>query len=196
MCNKEIGSNSIKYLVCGFWVQKCFSNVKGPLKTNPDLKCKKCRGEVSNATIPDINHVHINGEEIRKVRYFCYLSDFIGKCGGCFDTTTARVTCAWEFRALFPILTCHGLSLKTHRYAYNGCVHSVLLYASETWAGTQHDISHLNCNDMMMMKWICSMKLTDTIKWTKKLIGCVYHTKYIFSIWIQAHGQEQQTRQV
>ena len=114
MCNKEIGSNSIKCLVCGFWVHKCFSNIKGPLKTNPDLKCKKCRGEVSNATIPDINPVHINGEEIRKVRYFCYLGDFIGKCGGCFNTTTARVTSAWKFRALFPILTCHGLSLKTH----------------------------------------------------------------------------------
>ena len=32
MCNKGIGSNSIKCLICGFWVHKRCSNVKGSLK--------------------------------------------------------------------------------------------------------------------------------------------------------------------
>ena len=42
-------------------------------------------------------------------------------------------------------------------------MHSVLLYASETWAATQEDVSCLNCNVMMMMRWICSTNLTDKI---------------------------------
>ena len=41
VCKKSVGSSSIKCLVCGFWVHKCCSNVKGPLKPNPDFKCKK-----------------------------------------------------------------------------------------------------------------------------------------------------------
>ena len=82
--------------------------------------------------------------------------------GGCFDATTARIRSTWnKFRDLLPILTCHGLSLMVRGYAYNSCVHSVLLYASETWAATQEDVSQLNRNDMMMIRWICSAKLRD-----------------------------------
>ena len=79
--------------------------------------------------------------------------------------TTARIRSAWKkFRDLLPILTCCGLSLKSHDYACNACVLSVLLYASETWAATQEDVSYLNHNDMMMMiRWICSAKLRDKV---------------------------------
>ena len=38
----------------------------------------------------------------------------------------------------------------------------VLLYASETWAATQEDISRLNRNDLMI-RWICSAKLRDKV---------------------------------
>ena len=62
-----------------------------------------------------------------------------------------------------PILTCCGLSLKSRGYDYNACVHSVLLYASETWAATQEDVSRLNRNDMMMIRWMCSTKLRDKV---------------------------------
>ena len=48
-------------------------------------------------------------------------------------------------------------------YAYNACVCSVLLYASETWAATQEDVSRLNRNDMMMIRWICSANLRDKV---------------------------------
>ena len=82
VCNKGVGINSIKCLACGFWVYKRCSNIKGPLKPDTDFKCKKCRGEVSNAS---------NDEEIEKVSSFCYLSDLIGQRGGCFDATTARI---------------------------------------------------------------------------------------------------------
>ena len=42
-------------------------------------------------------------------------------------------------------------------------MHSVLLYASETWAATQEDVSRLNRNDMMMIRWIYSAKLRDKV---------------------------------
>ena len=40
---------------------------------------------------------------------------------------------------------------------------SVLLYACKTWYAKQEDVSRLNRNDMMMIRWICSQKLTDKI---------------------------------
>ena len=70
--------------------------MKGPLKPDTDFKCKKCRGEVSNASISDSKAVVINGEEIEKVSSFCYLGDFIVHRGGCFDATTARIRSAWK----------------------------------------------------------------------------------------------------
>ena len=164
VCNKGVGINSIKCLACGFWVHKRCSNIKGPLKPDTDFKCKKCRGEVSNASIPDSEPVVISGEEIEKVSSFCYRDDFVGQRGGCFDATTARIRSVWKkFRDLLPILTCCGLSLKSRGYAYNACVRSALLNASETWVATQEDVSRLNGNDMMMIRWICSAKLRDKI---------------------------------
>ena len=73
VCNKGVGINSIKCLACGFWEHKHFSNIKGSLKPGTDFKCKKCRGEGSNASIPDCEPVVINGEKIEKVSSFCYL---------------------------------------------------------------------------------------------------------------------------
>ena len=50
-------------------MHKRCSNIKGPLKPDPDFKCKKYRGEVSNATIPDTEPVVINGEEFETVLF-------------------------------------------------------------------------------------------------------------------------------
>ena len=114
VCNKGVWSNSVKCLVCGFWVHRCCSKVKVLLKPNPDFKCKKCRDEVLNVTIPDIEPVDINGKDIQKVRTFCYFSDFIGQHCGYFNDTTARIGSAWKkFRELLRIPICCGLSFKT-----------------------------------------------------------------------------------
>ena len=97
----------MKCLFCGFWVHKRWSNVKGPLKHNTDFKCKKCRGEVSNTNTPDIDPLDIKDEKIEKFRYFCYLGDFIGQCGGYFDAPTTRTRSAWKiFREVLSILQC------------------------------------------------------------------------------------------
>ena len=116
------------------------------------------------ATIPDTDPVDINGEEIDKVRSFCYLSDFIEERGGCFDATTAIIISKWKkFWELLPILACRNLSLREGGHDYYTCVRSVLLYASETWTATK-DVSHLNHNYMMMIRWIYSTKLADKVQ--------------------------------
>ena len=117
-------------------MHKRCSNIKGPLKPDTDFKCKKCRGEVSNASIQDSKPVVINSEEIEKVSSFYYLGDFFGQRGGCFDATTARIRSAWrKFKDRLPILTCCGLFLKSRGHAYNACVRSVLLPVKR---GLQH----------------------------------------------------------
>ena len=78
VCNKGVGINSIKCHACGFWVHKRCSNINGPLKTDTDFKCKKCRGEVSNASIPDSEPVVINGEEIEKVILMISFDNVVG----------------------------------------------------------------------------------------------------------------------
>ena len=60
VCNKGVRINSIKCHACGLWVHKSCSNIKGPLKPNADFKCKKCRGEVSNVSIPDIEPIMLS----------------------------------------------------------------------------------------------------------------------------------------
>ena len=40
--------------------------------------------------ILDTESVDINGENIEKIRSFCYLGDFIGQRDVCFDATTPR----------------------------------------------------------------------------------------------------------
>lgn len=64
VCNKGFGFNSIKCLVCGYWVYQHCPKVMGLLKLNTDFKCKECRGEVPDAPIPDINTVQISMEEV------------------------------------------------------------------------------------------------------------------------------------
>lgn len=59
-------------------MHRCCSDVQGHLNSNTDLECKKCKAEVSYATIPYNDPVDFNSEEIKKFRSFCHISNFIG----------------------------------------------------------------------------------------------------------------------
>ena len=164
VCSNGVGSNSIQCNTCKLWVHKRCTNLKGRLKPNPDFKCKKCKGEITDPVIPAIGPVVIDGESIEIVDSFCYLGDLSGQRGGCHEATTARIRSAWKsFRELLPMLTCRGISLKTRGHHYNACVRSVMLYASETWPATKEDLTRIERNDKMMIRWICSAKLADKI---------------------------------
>ena len=120
VCNKGVGSNSIKCLVCGFWVLKCCSKVKGHLKPSPDFKCKKCRDEISNETFTEIDPVDINGEEIEKVRPF-WFTDLHGRTLESLCQSLLTVVFLWKYVVMPTMHVCivsycmsikHGLQHK------------------------------------------------------------------------------------
>jgi len=114
--------------------------------------------------IPDNQELRVvhKGDTIEVVKSFCYLGDCIGERGGCY--ATARIRSALKtFRELVLIFACRGISLATRGHVYNACIRSVMLYASETWPVTNDNIRRLERNYMMMIRWICSAKLSDII---------------------------------
>ena len=52
-------------------------------------------------------------------------------------------------------------SLHTKGQIYQGCVRSVVLNGSETWAAKQEDLAKLDRNDMIMVQWIGNVTLKD-----------------------------------
>ena len=44
---------------------------------------------------------------------------------------------------------------------YEGCLTSVMLYASETWPVKQEDLSRLERIDPSVVSWMCRVKLSD-----------------------------------
>ena len=59
------------------------------------------------------------------------------------------------------ILTARRASLKLKGKVYRTCVHSVLVYGSETWAMKAEDMQRLKRTERMMNRWMCDVKLSD-----------------------------------
>ena len=76
----------------------------------------------------------LRNDKFEVVDSFRYLGDLIGQSGTVLrQRQTEKV--AWKnFHSLLLVLTNSRISLKVRGYAYNTCIRSVLLYASETWA--------------------------------------------------------------
>ena len=86
-------------------------------------------------TISHDTEVIIGNHKFEVVDSFRYLGDSISQSGSCFEATTDRVRAVWEnFHSLLPVLTNSGISLKVWGHAYNACICSVLLNASEIGA--------------------------------------------------------------
>ena len=110
----------------------------------------------------DFTEMLIGDEKLEVVDAFCYLGDMSDQTGGCFNAITARIGSARKnFRDLLPVLTNKGISLRLRGHAYNACIRSILLYASETWPAKADDINWLIRTDNSMVRWICSVKLSD-----------------------------------
>ena len=94
--------------------------------------CNACTNNIITISQDD-PEVIMGNDKFEVVDSFGYLDDSIGQSGSCFEATTDRVTAAWKnFHSLFSVLTNSGISLKVRGHAYNACIPSVLLYASET----------------------------------------------------------------
>ena len=65
---------------------------------------------------------------------------------------TARVSAAWrEWIVLASVLTDKRTQLRTRASVYEGCIRSVMLYGSETWALTQKDEDIMRKCDRRML---------------------------------------------
>ena len=84
--------------------------------------------------------------------------------GGCLESLTARIRCAWgKFRELLPLLTSRFMSLTKKGEMYCVYVRNVLLHASECWAPTVSDTARLQRCDRSMIRWICNVKWSDQV---------------------------------
>ena len=77
----------------------------------------------------------------------------------------ARVRSGWsKFRELLPLLTSRALPLSTKGRVYQACVHSVMMYGSETWPVRAEDMCCMERNDMRMIQWMCNVSLKDRLR--------------------------------
>ena len=84
----------------------------------------------------------------------------LGAGGGAEEASRARVLCAWtKFRALAPILTERGASLKMKGKIYRACVQNVVVYGSETWVVKVDDIRSFERAERIMVRWMCGVSL-------------------------------------
>ena len=161
VCGSGVGRNSILCCTCHHWIHHRCTNLR-ILRADPTFKCKKCSGEIMPTLEEEPSEITIGSESLEVVKSFCYLGDTINQSGTCFDATTARVNKAWgSFRQLLPVLTNKSISLRQRGYVYRACVRSILLYASETWALKIEDLHRLERNENSMIRWICSVKLSE-----------------------------------
>ena len=156
---KRVGINSIFCWSCNHWVHKRCSKIKGRLKADPSLKCNSCTNNIMTI-FQDDPVVIIGNDKFEVIDSFRYLGDSIGQSGSCFEITTDRVRSAWKnLDSLLPVLTNSGISLEVRGHAYNACICSFLLYASETQASKVDHIHRLVKNNNAVVRWICSAKL-------------------------------------
>ena len=159
VCRKGVGRNSIMCKICGRWVHKRCSGIKGRLLGGMDFECAVCKGECVREREDRIDML---GESFDCVDEFCYLGDMISAGGGAGASSLARTGSGWKkFRELLPLLGSRGLSLRAKGQLYDACVRSAMVYGSETWAVKEGDICRLMRNEMKMVRWMCGVSLND-----------------------------------
>ena len=164
VCCKGVGINSIFCKFCKHWVHKKCSGVRGKLGAVEDYKCRICTGEVTHLDKQPTESLTIENDNLDVVDKFCYLGDMISAGGGAEESILTRIRCGWKkFRELLPVLTSKGFSLLSKGSFYQACIRSVIIYAGETWAVREEDLSKLERNDMMMIRWMCNVTLKERI---------------------------------
>ena len=151
----------------------------------------------------DDPEVIIGNDKFEVVDSLGYLRGSIGQSGSCFEATTGRVRVALKnFHSLHPLLINGGISLKVRGHAFNACIPSVLLYATEASAVKVDYIHQLVRSDSAMVRWICSTKLRRKIPmydlklvWIFQVLKMLYDTTVsvglvISSVWMKKNGPE------
>ena len=165
VCQSGVGSsNAIFCGGCKRWVHKKCSDIKGPLRPDPEFRCARCLGTARAIDEREVSEVEVGNEKPEVVSEFCYLGDMLSAGGGCELAAITCCKCAWgKFRQLFPLLTNRHLPLLTRGKVYSSCVRSVMLHAAETWAMKVDTLNRLRCNDRAMIRWICNVRAKDEV---------------------------------
>ena len=75
VCNKGVGSNSIKCTSCKAWIHKRCSGISGKLQVEGDFRCKTCaNGPVEMERQEEISLGVDSGEKLDCVEKFCYFA--------------------------------------------------------------------------------------------------------------------------
>ena len=152
-----MGSNSIYCALGKHWIHKRCSGIRGRLTEAENHTCSNCINSPQEA--PSVS-ITVDGDQLETVPTFCYLDDTIGDNGG--NAVTVRLKSAWiKFRELLPILTNKSISSKSRGSVFSAGIRGVFLHASETWTLTDVDKMRLTRNDNAMVRWICSLRLSD-----------------------------------
>ena len=69
--------------------------------------------------------------------------------------------CLEKVSELIPRVCNKSFSLANLGHIYNSCVRSMLLYTCQIWLRNVKDLSRLSKADNLMVKWICSVKISD-----------------------------------
>src|SRR6201993_4290940 len=81
VCKRGVGSNSILCGICGKWVHRKCSGLKGTLKNNSDFKCAVCIGRQQDKVSEKRELVLEVDSTLEADDRFCYLGDVI-EAGG------------------------------------------------------------------------------------------------------------------
>jgi len=158
-CGKGVGCNSILCTVCKNWCHKRCSGLKRSTGVQ-NFKCPECRKDRVEETCDG----ETLGGQIEVVQEFCYLGDVLDCEAGVERAVRARVSAAWrEWRVLASVLTDKRIPLRTRASVYEGCIRSVMLYGSETWALTQKDEDIMRKCDRRMLRYMTGVKWQDGV---------------------------------
>ena len=85
--------------------------------------------------------------------------------GGCESAVITRGRTAWgKYRDLLPILSSKNVALRTKGRVYDTCIHSAMLYGSETWAPRNTtDLDRLQRNERGMLRRICRVRPNERV---------------------------------
>lgn len=103
VCKKGVGKNSIFCHHSKSWIHPRCSNIKGHLRSDPNLKCQKFCQEKENTPVkhidikthqPQVKQINI-GNMLEVIR-FCYLGDVTSELGDCYSADTSHIIPAWK----------------------------------------------------------------------------------------------------
>ena len=161
-CGKEVGRNSMQCTKCQHWVHKRCSGVHGSLTQAKDFTCKKC---IPGVLFEDEDKmITSDGDNIKVVDRFSYLTDVIRTEGGAQEAVTSRIRLAWKkFNEVSNVICRRSVSLKVRGTLYKCYVRYAPTYGAECWALKMEDERRLKTTEMRMLRMICGKTLKDKI---------------------------------